>query len=160
VRGVPPCCAWPTPILPFCTFACFHEVLARFSESPPKWNPSSQATPHSLQHRFTNGFWPDSRQADSDRHPEKCERPASLALGIHSRSAHVVSRGPKFSIPRPYASGNPCGSATAVPAMCVCAVRYFGPYWGRTGLRGVTHDDGQPNGKWERRGRLPIDIFG
>jgi hypothetical protein len=30
----------------------------------------------------------------------------------------------------------------------------------RAGLRGLSHDDGQPHGRWERRERFPIDIFG
>src|ERR1700739_1711500 len=40
------------------------------------------------------------------------------------------------------------------------AVRRFDPDCVRAGLRGLTHDDGQPDGRWERRARFPIDIFG
>ena len=36
----------------------------------------------------------------------------------------------------------------------------FDPDGVRAGLRGLTHDDGQPDGRWERRERFPIDIFG
>jgi hypothetical protein len=39
-------------------------------------------------------------------------------------------------------------------------VGHFDPDCVRTGLRGLTHDDGQPDGRWERRERFPIDIFG
>jgi hypothetical protein len=45
------------------------------------------------------------------------------------------------------------------------ALRYSSPsgpiavIWG-AGLRGLTHDDGQPHGRWEGRERLPSDIFG
>jgi hypothetical protein len=39
-------------------------------------------------------------------------------------------------------------------------VRHFDPDRVRAGLRGLTHDDGQPDGRWERRERFPIDIFG
>src|ERR1700691_3452221 len=35
----------------------------------------------------------------------------------------------------------------------------FDPDCVRAGLRGLTHDDGQPNGRWKRRERFPIDIF-
>jgi hypothetical protein len=37
---------------------------------------------------------------------------------------------------------------------------HFNPDCVRAGLRGPTHDDGQPDGWWERRERFPIDIFG
>jgi hypothetical protein len=37
---------------------------------------------------------------------------------------------------------------------------YFDPDCVRAGLRGLTHDDGQPDGRRERRERFPIDIFG
>jgi hypothetical protein len=40
------------------------------------------------------------------------------------------------------------------------AVGHFNPDCVRAGLRGLTHDDGQPDGWWERRERFPIDIFG
>jgi hypothetical protein len=40
------------------------------------------------------------------------------------------------------------------------AVGGFDPDFVRAGLRGLTHDDGQPDGRWERRERFPIDIFG
>jgi hypothetical protein len=40
------------------------------------------------------------------------------------------------------------------------AVGRFDPDCVRAGLRGLTHDDGQPDGRWERRERFPIDIFG
>src|SRR5487761_105601 len=40
------------------------------------------------------------------------------------------------------------------------AVRRFDPDYVRARLRGLTHDDGQPDGRWERRERFPIDIFG
>jgi hypothetical protein len=40
------------------------------------------------------------------------------------------------------------------------AVGRFNPDCVRAGLRGLTHDDGQPDGRWERRERFPIDIFG
>jgi hypothetical protein len=40
------------------------------------------------------------------------------------------------------------------------AVGRFDPDCVRAGLRGLTHDDGQPDGRWERWERLPIDIFG
>src|SRR6202051_4253905 len=40
------------------------------------------------------------------------------------------------------------------------SVRRFDPDCVRAGLRGLTHDDGQPNGRWERGERFPIDIFG
>jgi len=36
----------------------------------------------------------------------------------------------------------------------------FDPDCVRAGLRGLTDDDGQPDGRWERRERFPIDIFG
>jgi hypothetical protein len=36
----------------------------------------------------------------------------------------------------------------------------FDPDCVRAGLRGLTHDDGQSDGRWERRERFPIDIFG
>src|SRR4029077_11146265 len=40
------------------------------------------------------------------------------------------------------------------------AVGRFDPDCVRARLRGLTHDDGQPDGRWKRRERLPIDIFG
>ena len=40
------------------------------------------------------------------------------------------------------------------------AVRHFDPDGVRAGLRGLTHEDSEPDGRWERRKRLPIDIFG
>ena len=40
------------------------------------------------------------------------------------------------------------------------AMGRFDPDRVRAGLRGPTHDDGQPDRRWERRERLPIDIFG
>src|SRR5580698_2954122 len=40
------------------------------------------------------------------------------------------------------------------------AVGCFDPDCVRAGLRGLTHDDGKPDGGWERRERFPIDIFG
>src|SRR3984885_12729060 len=40
------------------------------------------------------------------------------------------------------------------------AVGHFDPDCVRAGLRGLAHDDGQPDGRWERRERFPIDIFG
>jgi hypothetical protein len=40
------------------------------------------------------------------------------------------------------------------------AVGHFNPDGVRAGLRGLTHDDGHPDGRWERRERFPIDIFG
>jgi hypothetical protein len=40
------------------------------------------------------------------------------------------------------------------------AVGHFDPDCVRAGLRGPTHDDGQPDGSWERRERFPIEIFG
>jgi hypothetical protein len=40
------------------------------------------------------------------------------------------------------------------------AVRHFDPDGVRAGLRGLTHDNGEPDSRWERRKRLPIDIFG
>ena len=40
------------------------------------------------------------------------------------------------------------------------AVGRFDPDCVRVGLRGLTHDDGQPDGRWERRERFPFDIFG
>jgi hypothetical protein len=40
------------------------------------------------------------------------------------------------------------------------AVGRFDPDCVRAGLRGLTHDDSQPYGRWERRERFPIDIFG
>jgi hypothetical protein len=39
-------------------------------------------------------------------------------------------------------------------------VGQFDPDRVRAGPRGPTHDDGQPDGRWERRERFPIDIFG
>jgi hypothetical protein len=36
----------------------------------------------------------------------------------------------------------------------------FDPDCIRARLRGLTHDDGQPDGRWERRERFPIDILG
>src|SRR5208282_872990 len=40
------------------------------------------------------------------------------------------------------------------------AVGRFDPDCVRAGLRGLTDYDGQPDGRWERRKRFPIDIFG
>jgi hypothetical protein len=40
------------------------------------------------------------------------------------------------------------------------AVGHFDPDCVRAGLRGLAHDDGQADGRWERRERFPIDIFG
>src|SRR5580698_8005754 len=40
------------------------------------------------------------------------------------------------------------------------AVGRFDPDRVRAGLRGLAHDDGQPDGRWERWERFPIDIFG
>jgi hypothetical protein len=40
------------------------------------------------------------------------------------------------------------------------AVGRFDPDCVRAGLRGLTHEDGQPDGRWKRRERFPIDIFG
>jgi hypothetical protein len=40
------------------------------------------------------------------------------------------------------------------------AVGRFDPDCVGAGLRGLTHDDRQPDGRWERRERCPIDIFG
>src|SRR6202034_264353 len=40
------------------------------------------------------------------------------------------------------------------------AVGRFDPDCVRAGLRGLTHYDGQPDGRWERREWFPIDIFG
>jgi len=40
------------------------------------------------------------------------------------------------------------------------AVGHFNPDCVRAGLRGLTHDDGQPDIWRERRERFPIDIFG
>jgi hypothetical protein len=35
----------------------------------------------------------------------------------------------------------------------------FNPDCVRAGFRGLANDDRQPNGRWERRERFPIDIF-
>jgi hypothetical protein len=40
------------------------------------------------------------------------------------------------------------------------AVGHFNPDCVRTRPRGLTHDHGQPDGRWERQERFPIDIFG
>ena len=40
------------------------------------------------------------------------------------------------------------------------AVGHFDPDCVRARLRGLTDDDSQPDGWWERRERFPIDIFG
>src|ERR1700689_246063 len=40
------------------------------------------------------------------------------------------------------------------------AVGRFDPDRVRAGLRGLTHHDGQPDGRRERRERFPLDIFG
>src|SRR5208283_471228 len=40
------------------------------------------------------------------------------------------------------------------------AVRRFDPDCVGPGLRWLTHDDGQPDGRWESRERFPIEIFG
>jgi hypothetical protein len=40
------------------------------------------------------------------------------------------------------------------------AVWHFDPDGVRAGFRGLTHDDRQPDGRWERRERFPINIFG
>ena len=40
------------------------------------------------------------------------------------------------------------------------AVGHLDPDGVWAGLRRLTHDDGEPGGRWERRERLPIDIFG
>jgi hypothetical protein len=40
------------------------------------------------------------------------------------------------------------------------AVGRFDPDCIGAGLQGLTHDDGQPDRRWERRERFPIDIFG
>jgi hypothetical protein len=40
------------------------------------------------------------------------------------------------------------------------AARHFDPDCVRAGFRGLTDDDGEPDGRWERRERFPIDIFG
>jgi hypothetical protein len=40
------------------------------------------------------------------------------------------------------------------------AMGRFDPDCVRAGLRGLTHDDSQPDRRWERRERFPIDIFG
>jgi hypothetical protein len=39
------------------------------------------------------------------------------------------------------------------------AVRHFDPDGVRAGLRGLTDDDGEPDGRWERRERFPINIL-
>jgi hypothetical protein len=40
------------------------------------------------------------------------------------------------------------------------AVWRFDPDRVGAGLRGLTHDDSQPDRRWKRRERFPIDIFG
>jgi hypothetical protein len=40
------------------------------------------------------------------------------------------------------------------------AVGHFNPDCVGTAIRGPTHDDSQPDGRWERRERFPIFIFG